>query len=192
MCRWAHLQLYSPPVRWAAVAQLAQAVDIPVIGNGDVFEAADALRLMRTTGAAGVMIGRGSLGRPWLFRDLRDMFEGQYPQRPPSLGEVVTVATEHCELLVDHFGDELKALRCVAAHLVPRHSIIRLLGGTGIPALGGCADLLYLFYPDPKPRVRVSCCGKKRTQWGCWNEMRCSHSLNRISGLTPVVHSGLP
>src|SRR6186713_1299166 len=63
-------QLYDGAARWGAIAELKQAVRVPVLGNGDIWEAWDALRMMRETGCAGVVVGRGCLGRPWLFRDL--------------------------------------------------------------------------------------------------------------------------
>src|SRR5436190_5535131 len=77
-------QLYDGEARWDAIAALKQAVTrIPVLGNGDVWEAEDALRMMRTTGCDAVIVGRGCLGRPWLFRDLADVFEGAEPRNPP-------------------------------------------------------------------------------------------------------------
>src|SRR3954469_11193105 len=69
-------QAYSGQADWAAIGELAAAVDIPVLGNGDIWEADDALRMVAETGAAGVVVGRGCLGRPWLFRDLAAAFEG--------------------------------------------------------------------------------------------------------------------
>eukprot|EP00798_Chlamydomonas_sp_ICE-L_P020935 gene20935-27784_t len=86
-------QLYCPPAHWDAIGELVHAVPgMPVIANGDVYEAADALRVMRNTGCAGDMVGRGCLGRPWLFSDLESMFQGQHP---PCLGEVFNLATGH-------------------------------------------------------------------------------------------------
>jgi tRNA-dihydrouridine synthase len=78
---------------------------IPVLGNGDVWEAEDALRMMRATGCAGVVVGRGCLGRPWLFRDLADVFDGREPQDPPRFGEVADVMLEHARLLAGWFGE---------------------------------------------------------------------------------------
>src|SRR6185503_8145745 len=76
-------QLYDGQARWEAIARLKQSLaGIPVLGNGDVWEAQDALRMLRTTGCDGVIVGRGCLGRPWLFRDLRDVFEGREPDNP--------------------------------------------------------------------------------------------------------------
>jgi nifR3 family TIM-barrel protein len=85
-------QLYDGQARWDAVAELKRTVTtIPVLGNGDIWEAEDALRMMRATGCDGVIVGRGCLGRPWLFRDLADVFAGRAPQNPPDFGGVVDV-----------------------------------------------------------------------------------------------------
>jgi nifR3 family TIM-barrel protein len=99
-------QLYDGSADWRAIGELKQAVaSIPVIGNGDVWVADDALRLVRETGCDGVAVGRGCLGRPWLFRDLADAFAGRPLQRPPSLGEVADIMMEHATLLVEWFGE---------------------------------------------------------------------------------------
>jgi nifR3 family TIM-barrel protein len=110
-------QLYDGEARWEAIAELKQAVTrIPVLGNGDVWEAKDALRMMRTTGCDGVIVGRGCLGRPWLFRDLASVFEGGEPEDPPLLGVVVDVMLEHARLLVSWLGDEGAAMRAFRKH----------------------------------------------------------------------------
>lgn len=98
-------QLYSGEADWAAIAELKSRVQVPVLGNGDVFEAFDALRMMRETGCDGIIVGRGCLGRPWLFRDLVDVFAGREPQEPPCLGEVCDIAMQHARLLVEFFGE---------------------------------------------------------------------------------------
>jgi len=98
-------QLYSGEADWAAIAELKAAVQTPVLGNGDVFEALDALRMMRQTGCDGVIVGRGCLGRPWLFRDLVDVFCGREPKAPPCLGEVCDIALRHARLLVEFLGE---------------------------------------------------------------------------------------
>lgn len=99
-------QLYDGEARWEAIADLKSRVaSIPVLGNGDVWEAHDALRLMRSTGCDGVVVGRGCLGRPWLFRDLADVFAGREPADPPRLGEIVAIALRHARALVAHFGE---------------------------------------------------------------------------------------
>ena len=100
-------QLYDGAARWDAIAELKRTVTrIPVLGNGDVGEAEDALRMLRATGCDGVIVGRGCLGRPWLFRDLADVFEGREPRDPPSLGGVLDVMLEHARLLAAWLGDE--------------------------------------------------------------------------------------
>ncbi len=93
-------QLYSGAARWDAIAALKRAVStIPVLGNGDIWEADDALRMVRETGCDGVVVGRGCLGRPWLFRELAAAFAGRPVPPPPALGEVWTVMLEHAERL---------------------------------------------------------------------------------------------
>jgi nifR3 family TIM-barrel protein len=110
-------QLYDGEARWEAIAELKQAVTrIPVLGNGDVWEAEDALRMMRATGCDGVIVGRGCLGRPWLFRDLACAFDGREAADPPSLGGVVDVMLEHAGLLAAWLGDEAAAMRSFRKH----------------------------------------------------------------------------
>jgi nifR3 family TIM-barrel protein len=99
-------QLYDGEARWEGIARLKAAVrSIPVLGNGDVWEAWDALRMLRATGCDGVVVGRGCLGRPWLFRDLADVFAGREPEPPPRLGAVAGVMMEHAELLAAWCGE---------------------------------------------------------------------------------------
>jgi nifR3 family TIM-barrel protein len=101
-------QLYSGSADWSAIARLKEAVSsIPVLGNGDIWEASDALSMVAATGCDGVVVGRGCLGRPWLFRDLADAFAGRPHQPPPRLGEVVAMMRDHVALLCEAFGDEL-------------------------------------------------------------------------------------
>ncbi len=99
-------QAYSGEADWAAIGELVQHVDIPVLGNGDVWEAADAIRMVEQTGAAGVVVGRGCLGRPWLFRDLAAAFAGEEVATLPTLGEVASMMRRHAELLTFHMGEE--------------------------------------------------------------------------------------
>jgi nifR3 family TIM-barrel protein len=99
-------QAYSGRADWEAIGTLVEHVDIPVLGNGDIWEAADALRMVEQTGAAGVVVGRGCLGRPWLFRDLADAFAGRETRVLPTLGEVRDMMRRHAELLSEHMGEE--------------------------------------------------------------------------------------
>lgn len=100
--------LYSGHAEWDRIAELKAVVgSIPVLGNGDIFQAEDALSMMRQTGCDGVVIGRGCLGRPWLFRELADLFQGRTPPAPPALGEVTEVMLEHVRLLVRLRGEDL-------------------------------------------------------------------------------------
>jgi nifR3 family TIM-barrel protein len=121
-------QHYSGEADWSAIAELVEAVDIPVLGNGDIWEPSDAVRMMVSTGCEGVVVGRGCLGRPWLFRDLAASLrtssgrksplerpeivprEGEdvpaTAQTLPSLGEVAAMMRRHAELLVQYMGEE--------------------------------------------------------------------------------------
>ncbi|MCB0913259.1 MAG: tRNA dihydrouridine synthase DusB [Propionibacteriaceae bacterium] len=99
-------QAYAGEADWATIATLVDALDIPVLGNGDIWEASDALRMVERTGAAGVVVGRGCLGRPWLFRDLADAFSGRQGRTLPSLGEVAAMVRRHAELLAELYGEK--------------------------------------------------------------------------------------
>jgi nifR3 family TIM-barrel protein len=100
-------QHYSGTARWDAIAALKASVSsIPVLGNGDIWTAADAVRMVNETGCDGVVIGRGCLGRPWLFEDLADAFNGREVKAPRTLGFVVNVMKRHLRTLVEHFGDD--------------------------------------------------------------------------------------
>ncbi|CAL8969092.1 putative tRNA-dihydrouridine synthase [Tessaracoccus sp. O5.2] len=98
-------QAYSGEADWSRIAELVAAVDIPVLGNGDIWEAEDALRMMDETGCAGVVIGRGCLGRPWLFGDLAAAFAGEELRHRPALGEVGRMLIRHAELLTELMGE---------------------------------------------------------------------------------------
>ena len=109
-------QLYDGEARWSAIGELKQAVrHIPVLGNGDIWEAEDALRMMRSTHCDGVIVGRGCLGRPWLFRDLVSVFDGREPENPPLLGGIVEIMLEHATLLSNWFGERM-AMRSFRRH----------------------------------------------------------------------------
>lgn len=109
-------QLYSGAARWTAIGELKEAVTtIPVLGNGDVWEPADAIAMMRQTGCDGVVVGRGCLGRPWLFAALSAAFHrGRLPELP-SLGQVASMMVRHGAMLIDWYGTE-DALRQFRKH----------------------------------------------------------------------------
>ena len=100
-------QLYAGEADWDAIATLVAHVSIPVLGNGDVWECWDALRMMRSTGCRAVIVGRGCLGRPWLFGELAAVFDGREPDPPPDFGRVVAIMRDHAERLMDFFGPEV-------------------------------------------------------------------------------------
>jgi nifR3 family TIM-barrel protein len=109
---------YSGTAHWAAIAELKQAVtSVPVLGNGDIWSADDALAMVAATGCDGVVVGRGCLGRPWLFADLAAAFAGRPERRRPGLREVVATMRRHLELLVAHYGDEGRACRDIRKHV---------------------------------------------------------------------------
>lgn len=99
-------QHYSGRADWSAIGELKAAVDIPVLGNGDIWEASDALAMVEQTGCDGVVVGRGCLGRPWLFRDLAAAFDGRTVATLPNLGEVMDVMRRHAQLLGEWLGEE--------------------------------------------------------------------------------------
>jgi nifR3 family TIM-barrel protein len=110
-------QAYSGQADWSAVAQLKEYVtSVPVLGNGDIWEADDALRMMRETGCDGVVVGRGCLGRPWLFRSLDRAFAGLADEPHPSLREVAAAMRRHAGLMVAWLGED-KGVREFRKHV---------------------------------------------------------------------------
>jgi nifR3 family TIM-barrel protein len=99
------LDFYGGHADWDAIAELADLLDIPVLGNGDIWEGDDAVQMMRATGCAGVVVGRGCLGRPWLFADLAAALSGDRRRVRPRLGEVAAMMRRHAELLVAWAGE---------------------------------------------------------------------------------------
>ncbi|MCD5311706.1 tRNA dihydrouridine synthase DusB [Kineosporia babensis] len=97
-------EYYSGQADWSAIGRLKEAVtSIPVLGNGDIWSADDAVRMMAETGADGVVVGRGCLGRPWLFADLAAGLQGRDTRRQPPLGYVLATMRRHIELLIEHY-----------------------------------------------------------------------------------------
>ena len=112
-------QFYSGHADWDAIGQLKQTVSsIPVLGNGDIWSAEDALEMVSQSDCDGVVVGRGCLGKPWLFGDLAAGFRGEETRHQPNLGAVMAAFRRHAELLVEFFGgDELRACRDIRKHV---------------------------------------------------------------------------
>lgn len=117
---------YSGEADWNAIAELRSALpDVQVLGNGDIWSAADAVEMMKTTGVDGVVVGRGCLGRPWLFQDLQTAISKYLAGDPnpqveivaPNLGEVAAAFMRHAQLLVEFFEDESRACRDIRKHV---------------------------------------------------------------------------
>ncbi|RTL62364.1 MAG: tRNA dihydrouridine synthase DusB [Pseudonocardiaceae bacterium] len=111
-------QRYSGVADWSMISRLRDAMpaELPVLGNGDIFSADDALAMVARTGCDGVVIGRGCLGRPWLFADLEAAFAGRPLPTPPDLGTVAATIRRHAVLLCEHMGDH-KGIRDVRKHI---------------------------------------------------------------------------
>jgi tRNA-dihydrouridine synthase B len=98
-------QMYSGSARWEEIAAVVEALDIPVLGNGDIKTAEDAVRMRQQTGCAGVMIARGSYGQPWIFQQVRDLLAGR-PKRPaPAVAERFAVALDHARKVMAYETD---------------------------------------------------------------------------------------
>ena len=112
-------QFYSGHADWDAIGTLKETItSIPVLGNGDIWSAEDALRMVEQTDCDGVVVGRGCLGRPWLFGDLAAGFRGEDTRYRPSLVEVGQAFRRHAELLIEFFGgDEARACRDIRKHV---------------------------------------------------------------------------
>jgi nifR3 family TIM-barrel protein len=111
------IQHYSGTADWSAIAALKQAVTtIPVLGNGDIFAAGDALAMMAETGCDGVVVGRGCQGRPWLFAELAAAFDGLPSPTPPDLRAVAAIMRRHAELLCQELGHH-RGIRDLRKHV---------------------------------------------------------------------------
>lgn len=152
-------QYYSGHADWETIARLKDAVDIPVMGNGDIFTGAHATQIMEQTGCDAVVIGRGCQGRPWLFQELTALLShaDSEPLRP-TLREVTQVIREHCLLMVDHMGDEENAMRNMRKHIgwylrgfkVGGEARMKLGRVSSIEELDGLIAQLDLDQPYPK------------------------------------------
>jgi nifR3 family TIM-barrel protein len=111
-------QAYSGTADWSAIRRLKETVtEVPVLGNGDIWSAEDALRLVDETGCDGVVVGRGCLGRPWLFADLAAGFAGSRVRLRPGLREVADTMHRHAAYLVEFYGDENRGCRDIRKHI---------------------------------------------------------------------------
>ncbi|MFR0578722.1 tRNA dihydrouridine synthase DusB [Bifidobacterium thermophilum] len=170
---------------WSRIGELVERLDIPVFGNGDIWGADDALTMVRETGCAGVAIGRGCQGRPWLFADIKHAFEGSDERTNPNLGQVCAVILRHAGLLTEFYdGDERMAVHDLRKHIAWYLKGFPV-GGTTRKAFMECEniadvkrvmDTLDLQAPYPqriidKPRGRVRYAKKVHLPYG-WLESR--------------------
>lgn len=161
-------QMYSGRADWSAIARLVEHLpETTVLGNGDIFSADDALRMVADTGCAGVVVGRGCLGRPWLFGQLAAAFAGQPIPADPDLTHVLHTLRRHAELMVEAFG-ELTGCREIRKHIawylkgyvVRRH--VRAALGT-VASLAELDDLLAQIDPDQQADTEVMSAPRGRT-----------------------------
>jgi tRNA-dihydrouridine synthase B len=110
-------QMFTGRADWDEIGRVVEALDIPVIGNGDVRDGADIFRMQRHTGCAAIMVGRGSFGNPWIFRDGRALLSGASLPAAPDAGERFGVALEHARLALRLQGDSRKTVIEFRKHL---------------------------------------------------------------------------
>jgi len=154
-------QLYEGRSDWNKITELVEHLsntDVPVLGNGDIWSGEDAVRMMSQTGCAGVVVGRGCLGRPWLFADLVSSINGENKRVNPNLFEVRNIMLRHGQLLVEYFENEDRAMRDIRKHMawylkgfsVPRE--IRSSLGT-VESLSHMQELLKGLEDQPYPQA---------------------------------------
>jgi nifR3 family TIM-barrel protein len=164
-------QMYEGKADWSAITQLVEHLKptgVPVLGNGDIWSGADGLAMVAETGCAGVVVGRGCLGRPWLFADLVAAFSGTETKVLPTLFEVREVMYRHGELIVDYFENEDRGCRDLRKHMAwylkgfrVNSELRRQFGMVGsLAELRGLLDQLddqaYPVEVSEKPRGRTS------------------------------------
>ena len=154
-------QLYEGKSDWNKITELVEHLaptGTPVLGNGDIWSGIDAVNMMNQTGCNGVVVGRGCLGRPWLFADLVNALNGESNRVNPTLFEVRDVMLRHGQLLVEYFEDENRAMRDIRKHMawylkgfsVPRE-IRSSLGMVG--SLSQMSELLSQLQDQPYPQA---------------------------------------
>jgi nifR3 family TIM-barrel protein len=111
-------QGYSGVADWDVIAQVAESVRIPVIGNGDISSADDALKRRGETRVSGLMIGRAAMTNPWIFAEIKASMEGADDYRHPTFAERWTLVVEHCRLESIRRGDERRAMHSMRARLM--------------------------------------------------------------------------
>lgn len=141
-------QMYAPPADWDIIAQVVRAVSVPVIGNGDIFTAEDAVHMLEQTGCAMVMVGRGALGNPWIFSQINSLYEHERPMPLPTLNERMVVMYRHIEKLVEYKGEY------IGMREARKHAAWYMRGLRGAAKLRGmCAELEKL--EDMKNLIRL-------------------------------------
>jgi nifR3 family TIM-barrel protein len=110
-------QMYSGSARWEEIAAVVEALEIPVLGNGDIKTPADAVRMWRMTNCAGIMIGRGAFGQPWIFDQTRDLLEGRPMRSEPSVEERFAIALDHAKMAQEYEPDRKGAALEFRKHL---------------------------------------------------------------------------
>lgn len=129
-------QMYAPSADWNRIAELKHAVSVPVIGNGDIFTADDAMRMLEQTGCDMVMVGRGALGNPWLFREINALYEHSAPLPESGIYEKMLVMKKHIDKLVEYKGEYM------GMREARKHTAWYLKGFRGAARLRGeCAKL---------------------------------------------------
>ncbi len=163
-------QMYGGAADWSAISRLVDELaplGVPVLGNGDIWTGADAVRMTRETGCAGVVVGRGCLGRPWLFGELDAAFRGLPAPSLPTSGDVAGVMRRHAELLAEMYGED-KGCRDFRKHIAwylkgfsVRQPIRAALGL--ISSLDELADLLAQIDPEQPFPVEIAAGPRGRT-----------------------------
>ena len=164
-------QLYEGKSDWSRITDLVEYLaptGVPVLGNGDIWSGADGVAMMEQTGCAGVVVGRGCLGRPWLFADLVRAFAGDENRSNPTLFEVRAIMLRHAQLLIEYFENEDRAMRDLRKHMAwylkgfrVDREIRSSLGMVGSykemeDLLGGLAEQSYPTEVGDAPRGRTS------------------------------------